>query len=687
MTAWPPTGLSSALRARNEITIRQLLTHQGGLIADNALDDYRQGSQVALERIFALPCTVKPGTKFIYSDVGFIVLGEIIRRITGQDVHEFSQQHLFQPLGMTQTGYLPATALQQRAAPTEQRDGHWMQGEVHDPRAYALGGIAGHAGLFSCADDLAIYAQMMLQRGAYGNANVLRPATVHAMTRAYSVDGNLRGLGWDKLSSLSSNRGNQLTAEAFGHGGFTGTVLWIDPGLDLFFVFLSNRVHPDGQGSVNALAGRIASAAAAAITDGTSSSAAEWPASAATPVARRANGDEELRGGLGRSDSNTTAEPSVVLTGLDRLQQDGWQLLAGQRVGLITNQTGVDRAGRSNVQLFREASQIKLVALFSPEHGLTGQRDQPSIDDSIDPATGLRVFSLYGATRQPTAEQLALIDTLVFDIQDIGTRFYTYVSTMGLAMQTAAQHQKRFVVLDRPNPINGVDVEGPVLDDGLQSFVGFHTLPVRHGMTIGELAQMFKAELNLNVDLTVVHMEGWRRQQYFDDTGLLWVDPSPNMRNLNQALLYPGIGLLETTNLSVGRGTDTPFERLGAPWIDGLQLARSLSAAGLRGVKFTPVDFRPNASVHANTLCHGVQILITDRRAIRPLDVGLQIASLLRQMYPSEWDVASYQRLLADQAVWSAVQRAQPLGEIHSIFEGELQQFRQRRSAFLLYAE
>ena len=507
------------------------------------------------------------------------------------------------------------------------------------------------------------------------------------MTRAYSVDGNLRGLGWDKLSSLSSNRGNQLTAEAFGHGGFTGTVLWIDPGLDLFFVFLSNRLHPDGQGSVNALAGRIASAAAAAITDSASSSAAEWPASAATPVARGASGDEEMRGGLRRSDSNTVAEPSVVLTGLDRLQQDGWQLLAGQRVGLITNQTGVDCAGRSNVQLFREASQVKLVALFSPEHGLTGQRDEPSIDDSIDPATGLRVFSLYGATRQPTAEQLALIDTLVFDIQDIGTRFYTYVSTMGLAMQSAAQHQKRFVVLDRPNPINGIDVEGPVLDDGLQSFVGFHTLPLRHGMTIGELAQMFKAELNLNVDLHVVRMEGWRRQQYFDDTSLLWVDPSPNMRNLNQALLYPGIGLLETTNLSVGRGTDTPFERLGAPWIDGLQLARSLNAAGLRGVKFTPIDFRPNASVHANMLCHGVQILITDRQAIRPLDVGLQIATLLRQIYPDEWDVASYQRLLADRAVWSAVQRAQPLGEIHSVFESELQSFRQRRAAFLLYAE
>ncbi len=545
---WPEFGTSG----KEQITLRQLLTHQGGLIADNALEDYDQGPQVALERISALPCTAKPGTQFIYSDVGFIVLGEIVRRITGQDVHEFSQQQLFQPLGMAQTGYLPAAALRQRAAPTEQRDGHWMQGEVHDPRAYQLGGVAGHAGLFSCAEDLAVYAQMMLQHGSYADTNVLRPATVHAMTRAYDVCGYERGLGWDRRSSLSSNRGQRLTNQAFGHGGFTGTVLWIDPGLDLFFIFLSNRVHPSGEGNVNALAGRLASVAAAAMT---------VQASVPAATAAGASADEKVRSGWGRADGNSGSGPADVQTGLDRLQQEGWQLLAGQRVGLITNQTGVDRAGRNNVQLFREASQVKLVALFSPEHGLTGQRDQPSIDDSIDPASGLRVLSLYGATRQPTADQLALVDTLVFDIQDIGTRFYTYISTMGLALQAAAQHGKRFVVLDRPNPINGIDVEGPVLDDELQSFVGFHTLPVRHGMTAGELALMFKAEMNLNVDLHVVRMEGWRRQQYFDDTGLPWINPSPNMRNLNQALLYPGIGLLEMTNLSVGRGTDTPFER------------------------------------------------------------------------------------------------------------------------------
>ena len=465
---------------------------------------------------------------------------------------------------MTETGYLPEDALQQRAAPTEQREQRWMQGEVHDPRAYRLGGIAGHAGLFSTAEDLAIYAQMMLQQGCYQGVRILSPVALQTMTRAYDTSGEQRGLGWDKQSRYSSNRAELFTPQAFGHGGFTGTVLWIDPGLDLFFIFLSNRVHPDGKGNVNTLAGRIASIAAAAVTK---------PSAACHSV--------------------NSPPREEVQTGLDRLEQEAWRPLRGQRVGLITNHTGIDAQGRTNVERLRRAPEVNLVALFSPEHGLAGQLDQAKIDDSTDQASGLRVLSLYGETRKPTAEQLALVDTLVFDIQDIGTRFYTYISTMGLAMQAAAEHGKRLVVLDRPNPINGTHVEGPVLDDGRQSFVGFHTLPVRHGMTVGELARMFQAEMGWEVDLHVVPMSGWRRGEYFDETGLLWVDPSPNMRNLNQAILYPGIGLLETTNLSVGRGTDTPFERIGAPWLDaradsrtaGRRVARSaLHTTGLHAV-------------------------------------------------------------------------------------------------------
>ena len=410
-----------------------------------------------------------------------------------------------------------------------------MQGEVHDPRAFRLGGVAGHAGLFSTAEDLALFAQMMLEHGRADGKQILAWRTVDVMTADYPVSSGVRGLGWDKRTGYSSNRGDLMTQQAFGHGGFTGTSMWIDPGLDLFVIFLSNRVHPDGKGAVNRLAGRIGSIAAAAI---------ESPGESSTLA------------------PHTGVEQ--VLCGIDVLQRDKFRQLDGKRAGLITNQTGINADGVTTARLLHDAPNVQLVALFSPEHGLQGKLDIPEIKDDQDTVTGLRVFSLYGKTRRPTAEDLRGIDTLVFDIQDIGTRFYTYISTMGYAMEMAAQQHLTFVVLDRPNPINGVDVGGPVLDEGQQSFVGYHPIPVRHGMTVGELAELFRHELKLPVDLHVVTMEGWRRADYFDRTGLLWVNPSPNMRSLNEAFLYPGIGLLETTNLSVGRGTDTPFEVLGA---------------------------------------------------------------------------------------------------------------------------
>ena len=321
------------------------------------------------------------------------------------DVHAFSQQHVFQPLGMTETGYLPADDLRQRAAVTEERNGTWMQGEVHDPRAFRLGGVAGHAGMFSTARDLAIYAQMMLNKGSYRGVRILSPTTVQAMTKAYDVSGNWRGLGWDKQSVYSANRGESLTSSAFGHGGFTGTVLWIDPELDLFFIFLSNRVHPDGSGSVNTLAGQIATIIGNA--------------------ARAYDAQHAV-------DTALAAQTPNVQLGLERLAAADFDVLKGQRIGLITNHTGVDRDGKSTVSYFAESDAVQLTALFSPEHGFAGQLDVAKINDSEDPDTGLTVFSLYGKSRKPTADQLTNVDTLVFDIQDIGARFYTYISTMGM---------------------------------------------------------------------------------------------------------------------------------------------------------------------------------------------------------------------------------------------------------------
>lgn len=374
-----------------------------------------------------------------------------------------------------------------------------------------------------------------------------------------------------------------------------------------------------------------------------------------------------------------------VLAGIDVLQRDHFQVLAGQTVALITNQTGVTRTGESTAKLLYESDAVDLVALFSPEHGFTGELDQAHVGDARDTTTGLKIHSLYGKTRVPTAEMLAGVDTLVFDIQDIGTRFYTYISTMGGAMKAAGQHGVRFVVLDRPNPIGGVDVQGPVLDDGSQSFVGYHTIAVRHGMTVGELAKMFQTEMKIDVDLQIVRLEGWRRDQWFDATGRLWVNPSPNMRNLNQALLYPGVGLLETTNLSVGRGTDTPFEIIGAPWIDCVAIAERLNSVGLPGIRFVPLKFTPQSSKYEGESCGGVHLLITKRSQLDPLQLGLTLASVLRAMHPEEWDTSNLNRLLADKQTAAGIVSGKSVREIINSYQSELAAFKDRRKAFLIY--
>ncbi|MCH9655202.1 MAG: DUF1343 domain-containing protein [Planctomycetes bacterium] len=647
-----------AENGKQAVTVYQLLTHQGGLIPDNSMKDYRDGPEKAMQRIYALKLYYEPGTRFVYTDVGFILLAEIVKRVSGQSIHEFSSKNIFQPLGMKETGYLPAPELRKRAATTQQREKRWMQGEVHDPRAYALDGVAGHAGLFSTAEDLAIYAQAMLAKGSYQGVRILKPETVKLMTRSYPVADVKRGLGWDKLSRYSSNRGDFFSSQAFGHGGFTGTSLWVDPAQDLFVIFLSNRVHPNGKGAINSLAGRIGTIAAAAI-----------------------NGQATQR------DESVVVSPNSlsVLTGIDVLQQEQFKSLKGLKIGLISNHTGLSRNGKSGVQILNDAPQVKLVTLFSPEHGFAGKLDVSKIGDSTDDKTGLKIFSLYGKTRTPTPESLQGLDALVFDIQDIGTRFYTYISTMGNAMQAAKKQGLKFIVLDRPNPINGLDYAGPLLDEGAQSFVGYHRIPVRHGMTVGELARMFNSEMKIGVDLQVIPLQNWKREMYYDETGLTWVNPSPNMRNLNEALLYPGIGLLETTNLSVGRGTDTPFEWIGAPWLDGMQLAKRLNQAKLRGVRFVPVRFTPKSSKFTGELCGGVNFIITDRRLFQSVKTGLEVAHQLRTLFPDEWETKNLNRLLANQSALDSIVAGKPVTQIQALYQGDLVDFAIRRAKYLMY--
>jgi uncharacterized protein YbbC (DUF1343 family) len=354
------------------------------------------------------------------------------------------------------------------------------------------------------------------------------------------------------------------------------------------------------------------------------------------------------------------------------------------RVGLISNLTGRDAAGRLTAEVLAADSSIELAALFSPEHGFLGVEEGP-VASGQHAASGVTIFSLYGETRRPTPEMMAGLDGLVFDIQDIGTRFYTYATTMAYAMEEAATHGVPFVLLDRPNPINGTSVQGPLLDESMLSFVGYAPLPLRHGMTMGELARYFNEERGIGADLTVVPVEGWRRGDWYDATGLAWVNPSPNMRNLVEAILYPAVGPLETTNVSVGRGTDEPFEWLGAPWIDSRRLAARLNAAGLPGVRFVPRDRTPDASIHAGELCHGVDIILTDRGAFAAGLTAITLAEAVYTLHSDNWEVEAFARLWGRPEVVDQLRSGLAAAEIAASWAAELEAFLEVRRRYLLY--
>lgn len=694
---------------KESVTIEQLLRHRGGLIADNPVDDYRDGPAKSLERICALKPTYEPGSKFLYTDVGYITLGEIVRRVSGRSLDEFARDNIFKPLGMCDTRFDIDAFQRSRTAPTERRNERWMRGEVHDPRAHLLGGVAGHAGLFSTARDLATYAHMILGGGELCGRRVLSPAAVAAMTSPGDTPPRqVRGLGWDIDTPFTSIRGDLFPVGGFGHTGFTGTSLWIDPSSQTVVIILTNRVHPDGKGDVRELRRKVATIAAASIMDARGLTMLERKEAVPTNIGELRIGntvrkrqtrpaEQRFAARLASRASQSPGSSFVVhlyslgtpnpnvLCGIDVLVRDGFKQLRGRKIGLITNHTGVDRDGRSTIDLLHAAEGVQLVALFSPEHGIRGQVDA-AVGDSIDQKTELPVYSLYQKDRRkPAAEQLRGIDTLVFDIQDIGCRFYTYSATLGLAMEAAAEHKLKFVVLDRPNPIGGELVEGPVLDAGRESFTGYHRMPVRHGMTIGEIARMYRMERDMGLNLEIVPVEGWRRGDYFDATGLTWINPSPNMRSLRQAVLYPGIGLLETTNLSVGRGTDTPFEVIGAPWLDGRKLAAGLADERLDGVTFVPVRFQPSASKWAGTDCGGVQIIVTDRAKFRPVRTGLAVARQLRLVYPNHWQTETFITLLANRKTFEALNSVRRLDEIEQVSRQALMEFERTRTNYLLY--
>ncbi|MBN1125097.1 MAG: DUF1343 domain-containing protein [Sedimentisphaerales bacterium] len=378
-----------------------------------------------------------------------------------------------------------------------------------------------------------------------------------------------------------------------------------------------------------------------------------------------------------------------VRTGLDNIGQYS-HFFADKRVGIIMNHTAVNREGNTIVEVFRAMSGVKVTALFGPEHGFAGvAEDGADVEDAT--LNGIPVYSLYGATNKPTAEMLQDVDVLVFDIQDIGARFYTYVYTMALALEAAGEHGKEFVVLDRPNPINGVTMEGNLLEPEFASFVGMYPIVLRHGMTAGELAQMFGGQGwltgGVKPNLAVVRMTGWRRRMWYDQTGLAFVNPSPNMPSLETATIYPGLCLIEGTNLSEGRGTDKPFLQFGAPWVDAMALCTALNGLHLPGVQFQPTSFVPDASKHKGQLCKGARILITDRDRIEAYWTGIQIVAVLHKLYPDvmEFRDSHFDRLCGTDQVRRAILSGTSLVVLRNSWKADEAQFKKMRKAYLLY--
>jgi SSS family transporter len=744
-----------AVNGKQAITIRELLTHYSGLPEDIDLKDAwglaTPDRAEGIRRAMDATLETVPGTHFKYSDINFITLGALVEKISGQTLDVYAQEHIFAPLGMTHTRYLPflsacgvkdvhgsavsvpspltvATNVSCTSDDSPASRGGWvpgvwipsiaptaydnegsaltnpdydrmLRGTVHDPTTRRMGGVAGHAGVFSTAGDIASFAQALLDRLAGRQSSFpLDQATLKLMTEPeqpasavsgatiFTPDGKTttgvaaRGFGWDINSAFSRPRGEVFPIGSFGHTGFTGTSLWMDPESDSFVIILSNAIHPRGAPPISVLRGQVASAAVRAMRVG-----AEHP---------------------------TTIAYSQTLTGVDVLEATHFDALAQAakrhgnhlRLGLLTNQTGLDREGRRTIDILQHSlPEVELKTLFSPEHGLLGTKDTVKIGNDMDPATKLPILSLYGAKpeqRHPSMESLKDLDAVVIDLQDVGVRFFTYEVLVGYFLEAAAQAHIEVILLDRPNPNGGIAVQGPVSDAGAESYNNYMPMPVRNGMTLGELALYFNSErrvpsatssnilVPIHAQLTVVPMQNWSRGQYFDETGLKWTNPSPNLRSPAAATLYPAVGLSEMTNISVGRGTDKPYEHIGAPYIDAPALAAYLTTRNIPGVSFVPTSFAVaedsnHYPSHGKTI-PGVAFTVTDRGAFNSPEMGIELISALHHLYP-EFQLAKAAYLVTNVDTMQALTNMDDPRKIAAGWEKDLTVFERRREAYLLY--
>jgi uncharacterized protein YbbC (DUF1343 family)/CubicO group peptidase (beta-lactamase class C family) len=674
-----------AQNGKQDITIRQLLVHYSGLSEDLDLKTKWEGKDTGYRMAFEGPPADPPGWGFKYSDINFIVLGALVERLSGETLDAYTAAHVFAPLGMRETRFLPPATWLSRIAPTEEdEDHHMLRGVVHDPTARRLGGVAGHAGLFSTADDLATFAQALLD----GGRGVLSSATIAKMSAPQQpVNGTvLRGFGWDIDSPFSTNRGELFPIGSYGHTGFTGTSVWIDPTTSTYIVLLTNAVHMkalpgDLKGNAISLRTRVATAVAAAL--------ALEPATAEMLRIATTTGYNEMQSAARK----LSARNGSVKTGIDVLEETNFAALHPTRggnplsIGVLTNQTGVDAFGRRTIDILANIPGISLDAIFTPEHGVTGTLDTTDIKNEKDAATGISVYSVYGASdaaRRPPIEILKRLDAVVVDLADAGVRFYTYEATIGYFLEAAAKLGTEIIILDRPNPVTGSFVEGPVSDEGQEKFTNYFSEPIRHGMTLGELATMTNAERHINAQLKVIQMEGWQRGDWFDSTGIAWVNPSPNLRDMNETILYPGVAMIEGTNVSVGRGTDTPFEVVGAPWIKSRELAAYLNAREIQSVRFVPVSFTPASANYANQRCEGVNLIVLDRNTFDSPELGIELASALHHLYP-DFRLEKMSDLLVSKSALQAIDAGIDPHRIEQDWQDGLNEFLHVREKYLLY--
>jgi SSS family transporter len=853
-----------AQNGKGKITVRELLTHYSGLPEDVDLkDDWglaKPDKAEGLRRAMAAVPYGPPGVTFKYSDINFITLGDLVETISGERLDGYAREHIFDPLLMAHTAYHPfdsscgpekrlGAAVEPGEKPTGRigmvcRPGTWspygldavtaptahddegtaqsnpdfdhiLRGVVHDPTTRRMGGVAGHAGVFSTVDDMAKFAQALLDKltkntGPFPLTQATlklatspnEPATAATTATIFTQDGQTtkgvasHGLGWDINTAFSRPRGTIFpiaTREhpgSFGHTGFTGTSLWIDPTSDTYVILLSNAIHPRGAPPISHLRGEVATAAAKALgltapppeDRHSERSAAESknPEGARAPTDAQTISDSEREPDLcslpyvicdsfgapnrqrmvalahvertsakgsnsgqltshvspqtARADMGHPNSAGDTRTGIDVLEATNFEALkalAAQhnhhlRIGLLANQSSLDSHGRRTIDILAQAGpEIELRTLFAPEHGLLAHQDTEHLSAEQDPATHIPVISLYGpkgSDKRPKQADLKQLDAVVIDLQDAGTRFWTYETLTGYFLEACAQAKIPLIVLDRPNPIGGAAVEGPVSDPGVENYTDFMPLPLRHGLTLGELARYFNAnatvvDLNpelldaratrigddsgeqqdrhpatrpgLHAELIVVPMQHWNRSEYWQDTGLTWTPPSPNLRSPAAAVLYPGVGLTEQTNVSVGRGTNAPFEDLGAPWINAQELAGYLSARKIPGIEVTAstmtiAEDRNHYPSHGQTI-PAVHFRVTDPAAFDSPEFGVELLSALEHLYPTHFKLELAKNLLANAETLNALKARKDPREIAISWSAALHAFEQARNPFTLY--